>query len=64
MKKTPSLHQVLLTNLRNGPYTYRQVADGTGISVRTVEKIAREEIRDPGLAHAEKLLAFFRKANS
>ena len=40
--------------------TYQEVADGSGISRRTVEKIARKEIKDPGVSHVEALARFFR----
>lgn len=35
------------------------VAAGSGVSLRTIEKIARREIKDPGVSHIEKLAAFF-----
>lgn len=40
---------------------WTEVAEGSGVSKRTVEKIAREEIADPGVSHIEKLAKFFRK---
>lgn len=36
------------------------VADGSGVSARTIEKIARREIKDPGVSHIEKLARYFR----
>lgn len=36
------------------------VADGSGVSLRTLEKIARKEIVDPGVSHIEKLAIYFR----
>lgn len=41
-------------------FSYKEIADGSGVSMRTVEKIARREILDPGVSHIEKLAAFFR----
>lgn len=49
------LEQFAATNL-----TYQEVADGSGVPKRTIEKIARREIEDPGVSHIEKLAAFFR----
>jgi transcriptional regulator with XRE-family HTH domain len=36
------------------------VAEGSGVSRRTLEKIARGEIADPGVSHIEKLACYFR----
>jgi hypothetical protein len=35
------------------------VAEGSGVSKRTLEKIARKEIQDPGVSHIEKLFRYF-----
>lgn len=37
------------------------VAEGSGVSLRTLEKIARREIKDPGVSHIEKLAGYFRE---
>lgn len=37
------------------------VAKGSGVSPRTLEKIARKEIVDPGVSHIEKLAGYFRE---
>ncbi len=42
------------------PLTYQQIASGAGVSKRTVEKIKRREIEDPGVSHIQKLADFFR----
>jgi transcriptional regulator with XRE-family HTH domain len=48
-------------NLRNrGELSIREVAEGSGVSQRTVEKILSGEIADPGVSHCEKLAGFFR----
>jgi transcriptional regulator with XRE-family HTH domain len=54
-----SLHELVLPRLRDGSLTYQQVAAGSGVSRRTVEKIARREIADPGVSHIERLARFF-----
>ena len=41
-------------------YTYQEVADGSGVPRRTVEKIARREIDDPGVSNVQKIADFFR----
>lgn len=55
-----SLHQFVIDQLSATPLTYQQVADGSGVPKRTVEKIARKEIEDPGVSSIEKLAGFFR----
>lgn len=55
-----SIHAYVLEQLGSTVLTYQEVADGSGVNKRTVEKIARNEIEDPGVSHIEKLAAFFR----
>lgn len=40
---------------------YQEIAEGSKVSKRTIEKIARKEILDPGVSHVEKLAAFFQE---
>jgi len=56
-----SLHDVVIERLEESKGEWESVADGSGVSRRTLEKIARREIADPGVSHIEKLAAFFRK---
>lgn len=58
------LHDYVLKQLQDTNLSYQQVSDGSGVNKRTVEKIARREIEDPGVSHVEKLAAFFRKRES
>jgi len=60
MSLTPMLDYVV-ARLASRQYTYQQVADGSGVPRRTVEKIARRETRNPGVLHVERLARFFRK---
>jgi transcriptional regulator with XRE-family HTH domain len=55
-----SMHEYVIRQLVSTPLTYQEVADGSGVAKRTVEKIARREIEDPGVSHIEKLAEFFR----
>lgn len=55
-----SIFAYVLGRLETTSLTYQQVADGSGVPKRTVEKIARQEIEDPGVSHIEKLERFFR----
>ena len=60
-----SMHEFVIAQLQARiqarTTTYKEIADGCGLSVRTVEKIARREIEDPGVSLVEKLAAYFRK---
>ena len=56
-----SLHDFVIERLEESKGEWQSVADGSGVSRRTLEKIARREIADPGVSHIEKLAAFFRQ---
>lgn len=58
------LYEYVMARLKAVPkshLTYEQVAEGSGVSKRTVEKIARGEIQDPGVSHIQKLADWFRE---
>ena len=55
-----SLHDYVLRELEASKGRWSAVAEGADISKRTLEKIARREIADPGVSHIEKLAAYFR----
>jgi len=55
-----SIYSYVMAQLSDCGLTYQQIADGSGVNRRTVEKIARSEISDPGVSHIEKLAVFFR----
>ena len=57
---TQTLHEFVLTELEASKGQWSEVAEGADVSKRTLEKIARGEIRDPGVSHIEKLAAYFR----
>jgi transcriptional regulator with XRE-family HTH domain len=57
---TESMHGYVLAELQKAKGHWRSVAEGSGVSRRTVEKIARGEIVDPGVSHIEKLACYFR----
>lgn len=54
-----SIYDYVMTEIPGSGLTYQEIADGSGVSRRTIEKIARREIDDPGVSHIEKLAAFF-----
>ena len=56
-----SIYQYVLNQLQLAKGNWAAVADGTGLSKRTIEKIARREIHDPGVSSVETLAAYFRE---
>ena len=59
-----SMHSFVIAKLQGSKGTWRAVAEATGVSKRTIEKIASEEIVDPGVSHIEKLARYFRDQKS
>lgn len=59
-----SLYEFVMAHLKRTKGGWPEVAEGSGVSVRTVEKIARGEIKDPGVSHIEKLAGYFRQSRS
>lgn len=56
-----SLYEFVIGRLEDAKGGWPAVADGSGVSLRTIEKIARKEIKDPGVSHIEKLAGYFRQ---
>jgi transcriptional regulator with XRE-family HTH domain len=54
-----SIYQFVLARLEASKGRWSEVASGSGISKRTIEKIARREIENPGVISIEKLAAYF-----
>lgn len=59
-----TLSEYVMRQLAKTTLSYQQTADGSGVSRRTVEKITRREIVDPGVSHMEKFERFFRELES
>lgn len=56
-----SLYEFVMDRLQAEKGGWPTVAEGSGVSLRTIEKIARKEIADPGVSHIEKLAGYFRE---
>ena len=56
-----SIYQYVLDQLQAAKGRWSQVSEDTGISKRTIEKIARQEVEDPGVKRVETLARYFRK---
>ena len=55
-----ALYDYVMARLEVTTETYQQIADGSGVPKRTVEKVARREVSDPGVSTAQKLADYFR----
>jgi len=55
-----SLHAFVLAELQIAKGSWPAIAEKTGISKRTIEKIASEEIKDPAVSNIEILANYFR----
>lgn len=55
-----NLHDYVLAQLEAAKGRWPEVAAHSGVSRRTIEKIARSEIKDPGISHVQKLADYFR----
>lgn len=54
------IYDYVLDRLEGHKGRWAEVAEGSGVSRRTLEKIARREIADPGVSHVQKLFDWFR----
>lgn len=55
-----SIYEYVMAQLQASKGHWPEVAEGSGVSKRTIEKIARKEVQDPGVSIVEKLAAYFR----
>lgn len=58
---TESIYQYVLDQLEGHKGKWPTVAAATGIPRSTIVKIARKEVKDPGVSHIEKLAFYFRE---
>jgi hypothetical protein len=61
MKLTP-LHALVVKRLQEAKGRWPEVSRATKVPLRTLEKIARLEIPNPGVRHVERLAAYFNGA--
>jgi hypothetical protein len=55
-----SIYGYVMTQLEAAKGHWPAIAESAGVPHRTLEKIARMEIKDPGISHIEKLYRFFK----
>lgn len=56
-----SLHEYVVSQLQATKGRWTVIATESGVSRRTIEKIARREIADPGVSFIERLARYFRE---
>jgi transcriptional regulator with XRE-family HTH domain len=56
-----NLHQYVLDQLERRKGGWPAIAQATRISIRSIEKIARGIIKNPGIAHVQALADYFRR---
>lgn len=55
-----SQRDFVISELGKAKGHWPKVAEGSGVSKRTIEKIARKEIKNPRVHHIEQLYRYFR----
>jgi len=60
LRMESTMHDYVLSALGRCKGKWPEVATGSGVSYRTIEKIARGEIVDPSVSHVQKLHDYFR----
>jgi len=58
---TDSIHDYVVDQLQACKGQWSRVSADTEISKRTIEKIARREVKDPSVSFIERLHRYFRK---
>ena len=61
MHESMSMHDYVVDQLQLVKGRWTQVSEETGISKRTIEKIARREFKDPAVSFIERLDRYFRE---
>ena len=56
-----SIYDFVMEKLQATKYHWPQVAEGSGVPCRTLEKIARRETVNPKIETVEKLAKYFRE---
>lgn len=57
---TESIYEYVLQQLEQAKGTWAEIAEATGVPLRSIEKIARKEWTNPGVRHIDSLAAHFR----
>lgn len=55
-----SMHEFVIRELQATKGEWPVVAEESGVPLRTLEKIARREVKDPGVSRIEILAGYFR----
>lgn len=58
------MYDFVMAQLAQSRGRWPEVADGSGVSKRTIEKIARREIESPNVHHVQRLADYFREQDA
>lgn len=61
MPTEQSLHEFVIAQLQESKGEWPVIAEAADVSIRTIQKIASRDIKDPGVSHIEKLAKYFRE---
>lgn len=56
-----NIYEYVIGQLTAAKGSWSEVAEGSGVPKRTIEKIARRETPNPGVSHIQKLANYFRE---
>lgn len=54
-----SMHEFVISKLQASKGRLPAIAKSTGISVHTIEKIVRRDVKNPGVSYIERLNRYF-----
>lgn len=58
-----NMHAYVVERLRKAtPQQWPPIAEGSGVPLRTLEKIAREYTKNPGVRHVQRVYDYFCRA--
>lgn len=59
-----SIYQFVLERLAKSRERWAEIADGSGVPLRSLEKIGRKEWTNPGVQNIDKLAQYFRRESA
>lgn len=59
-----SIHDYILDHLQSAKGHWPSIASASGVPLRTLQKIARREIPNPGIKHVEAIADYFAKSET
>lgn len=59
-----SVHEYVLAQLERWKYRWPRVAEGSGVPLRTIQKVAQRTTKNPRIDTVEKLAKYFREQDA